>query len=383
MGGWIQGTAISWLIYRLTGSAFLLGLVNFAAFVPAILLAPVSGIVTDRFKRKNVLIFTQTIFIIQSSVFALLFYTKVINVWQIILLSLVFGIVNSFDEPARESFVPLLVKKENLFSAISFSSIIGNLSNVFGPAIGGFLIASKGEGFCFITNALLHIPIVLFLIWVRPREQEIKNVISPVKHLKEGFLYAINNKPVFFLLIFVGLFCLFGTPFGTLFPIYSKDILHAGPQGMGILLGVSGIGAVLGALYLASRKNVIDVKKNIALCGLIFGLCMLFFAYSKNFIFSNLLLIPVGFAYTIVSSGSNAALQAMADDYLRGRIIGLYSAMIMGMFPLGSLFLGYFADKTNPQLAVFSCGILCVLASVWFMLKMPRLIKEAKELIKL
>lgn len=381
IGSWVHNTAQSWLIYKLTNSPWLLGLVAFASLIPTILFAPLSGIITDRFKRKNVLIVTQILFLFHGVILAVLYYTHVVNEWQILFLAFFFGIVNSFDEPARESFVPLLVNKEDLISAISISSIIGNTANIFGPALGGLLIATYNEGTCFVLNAILHFPLILFLIWVSPRKQVIKEFLSPFHHIKEGFLFSWNNTPIRALLLLIGIFGFCGVSFSALLPIFSDQILHHGAKGMGVLLGVSGIGAVFGGLLLASRHKVTGIKKVIANCTLLFSVCVFLFAYSKSFFFSMLLMALIGFCYTVICSGSNTALQAMTDDHLRGRVIGLYSTMVMGMYPLGSLVIGFMADKIGVSLAVAIGAGISFIAALYFRLKVPMLMKEAERLI--
>lgn len=382
-GTWIQGTAQSWLVYRLTGSAFFLGLIGFAGSIPSLIFAPFSGVASDHFKRKNILLVTQFLCLVQGIILAVLFFSGSINKWHILALAIFLGIVNSFDVTARQSFIPLLVSKEDLIKAIALNSSMFNAARMIGPAISGVLIATYDEGICFVLNVISYIPIIAFLLFVKAKEQIIKKLSSPFEHLKEGFKFAWDNMPIRALLLMVGTFSFFGMSFSTLMPIFSDQILRAGPQGLGILMASSGVGAVIGGLFLASRKKVIGVKKIIGFCSILFSICLFVFAYSRNFILSLVLLMIVGFAFMIINAGSNTAMQAMSPDRLRGRIVGFYSTMFLGMFPIGSLTVGYLAHNFSPQIAVSIGALVCFLVGIYFAIKVPLLTKGAKELLAL
>lgn len=381
IGTWIQSTTQSWLVYRLTGSALFLGAVNFAGSIPAIFLAPFAGVAADNFSRRNILVITQILCLIHGVVITVLYFMGILNEWHILFLAIFLGIANSFDMTARQSLVPLLIPEEDLTNAIALNSSMFNSARMIGPAIAGFLIAAYGEGFCFFLNTISYVPIILFLFFVVLRKQIIKKSSSTIKHLKEGFLFAWNKKPLRALLMMVGTFSFWGASITTLMPIFSDQILHAGSKGLGILTGISGLGAVSGGVFLATRKKIIGIKNIIAASTLIASVCLASFAFSRNLLLSSLLLYITGFGSIIIFAGSNTLLQALSPDNLRGRVISLFSTMLMGMYPLGSLILGYFAQKLSVSYAVLIGASICFIVGLYFAYKVPSLVKDAKDLL--
>ncbi len=381
VGTWMQTTAQSWLVYRLTHSALFLGLINFASSFPALILSPLAGVVADKFKRKYILLITQILCLVQGIILISLFYLNVVNKWHLLVLSIFLGIANSFDVTARQSFIPLLIKKEELLNAIALNSSMFNAARIVGPSLAGILIASFGEGSCFAFNVISYIPIIVFIFMVKSKEQDINNVSSPVSHLKEGFLYAWNTKPVRMLLILVGTISFWGMSFSTLIPIFSDKILHAGSRGMGLLMGSSGVGAVIGGLFLASRQKSFGVVKLIAFASITFSICLFVFAFSENFILSMFMLFIIGFCFMIINAGSNTTMQSMSPDSLRGRVVSLYSMMFMGMFPLGSLTLGFIANKFNVHMAVSVGAVSSFFVGVCFMFFLPKLNAEVNKIL--
>ncbi len=382
-GTWIQSTAQSWLVYKLTGSAFFLGAVSFAGAIPAIFLAPLAGVVADNFKRKNILIVTQILCLVHGIIITSLYFTHVINEWHILFLAIFLGIANSFDMTARQSLIPLLITKEDLTNAIALNSSMFNAARMIGPSVAGFLIAAFGEGLCFLLNALSYVPIIIFLLFVSVNKQIIKKSSSAILHLKEGFLFAWKNKPLRALLMMVGTFSFWGASFTSLMPIFSDQILHSGARGMGIMTGLSGLGAVSGAIFLATRKHLIGIKKVIATLALVGSVSLFMFGLSANFIFSCFLLLISGFGFIIIFAGSNTLLQALSPDNLRGRIISLFSTMLMGMYPLGSLVIGYLAQKMGASFAVMTGAVICFITGLYFSYKVPSLTRDAKELLSI
>ena len=380
-GTWLQSTAQSWLVYRLTGSAFFLGLVGFASSLPALILAPISGVTADRFKRRDVLLTTQILCVIQGIILSVLFFSGHINKWHILILAVFLGIANSFDVTARQTFIPLLVTKGDLLNAIALNSSMFNAARIIGPALAGIIISKYGEGVCFVLNVLSYLPFVGFLFFINLKEQEIKEVKSHFAHLKEGISFAWNIAPIKNLLFLLGTYSLCGMSFTTLMPIFSDQILHRGAKGLGILMGASGIGAVIGALFLASRQKVLGIKRIIAVCSILSSVCIFIFAFSKIYLLSISLLTIIGFCSIIIISGSNTAMQAMSPDNLRGRIVGLFSMMFMGIFPLGSLAVGLLAHIFTAPVAVSIGASICFLVAIYFSTKVPKLTKQAKELI--
>ncbi len=380
-GSWFQGTAVFWLVYKLTSSSILLGLVGFVSLFPALILAPFSGVICDKFKRKNILAFTQISFLIQGIILWFVCENHIEDAWLLIFISLIFGIVNAVDEPAREAFVPLLVKKEHLMSAVSSSSIIANMANVFGPAIAGFIIAKYGESYCFILNSIFHFPLILFLIGVKSRDQEIKEFTSPIIHLKEGVTFALKNTPIKTLLILLAIYGFWGMSFSILFPMICRDVFHREADSMGILFTVAGIGSAFGGIFLTSRNNVLKLKKIIGISALFFSLFLFLFGLSENFYLSCFFLLFIGFTTIVINVGSNTVLQSMVPDYLRGRIVGLYSTMFMGMPPLGNIAIGLIANNFGSLRAIQVGSIVCFIASVIFLNKLDGLIEESKKIL--
>ena len=377
IGTWLQSTAQSWLIYKLTGSPIFLGLVSFAGSLPSLAFAPFAGISSDHFKRKKVLLVTQILCLIHGAMLAMLFFSGVINKWHILCLAVFLGIVNSFDVTSRQSFIPLLVDKEDLVNAIALNSSMFNGARMIGPAIAGVLIASHGEGVCFVLNVLSYVPIITFLFWVKARDQIVKKIKSPYSQLKEGIIFIWMNRPVRSLLLLVGTFSFWGMSFSTLMPIFSDQVLKSGSKGLGILMCSSGIGAVIGGLFLASRGKVLGIKKIIAFCSIVFSISLCAFAFSKSLFLSIFLLVVVGFCFVIINAGNNTTIQALSPDYLRGSVIGFYSMMFMGMFPVGSLTIGYLAHCFGVASAVAVGSIVCLVAGIYFMLKVPALTKDS------
>ncbi len=382
-GTWIQTTAQSWLIYRLTGSPLFLGVVSFAASLPALVFSPLSGIVADNFKRKHVLLWTQILCLIQAILMIILFYSGAINKWHILYLSILLGVANSFDVTARQALIPLFVSKIDLLNAIALNSSMFNAARIIGPALAGILIALYGEGICFLLNAASYVPIIIFLFLVKEQKQEIRKLSSPYLHLKEGFMYAWSNLPIKSLLILVGMVSFWGMSFSTLMPVFSDKVLNSGAKGLGILMGCSGTGAVIGGLYLASRKDIIGIKKIIGFCSVLFSVCLFVFAFSRLFIFSMLLLGIIGFCFMIINAGSNTTMQSISPDYLRGRVIGLYSTMFMGMFPLGSLMVGCLANMFGVTYAVAICSCMCFISGLIFYCQVPKLEEESRIMFEM
>lgn len=383
IGTWIQGTAQSWLVYRLTHSALFLGATSFAGSISAIFLAPIAGVIADILKRKNILLTTQIACLIHGIIITILYFTNVINEWHILILAIFLGFANSFDMTARQSFIPLLVPEKDLTNAIALNSSMFNAARMIGPAVAGFLIVGFGEGACFVINIISYIPIIIFLTSVETKKQIIKKAASIIDHLQEGFLFAWKNKPIITLLMMVGTFSFWGASLTTLLPIFSDKILRSGAQGLGILTACSGIGAVSGGVFLASREKVIGIKKIIAFAAFTNSISLFIFAFSENFILSCIFLVFAGFSFILIFAGSNTLLQALSPDNLRGRVISLFSTMLMGMYPIGSLVIGFIGEHIGVSEAVLIGSVICFLVSIYFNARVPQLTKEAKELLEL
>lgn len=373
LGTWLQNTATSWLVYKLTESAFILGIVSFAGSIPALFLTPFAGIIADSYSRKKIFMITQGMCLIQAIILTTLYFTHNLTILGIIILSLFLGIANSFDMTARQSLVPSLIDRKHLSNAIALNSSMFNSARMIGPSIAGFLIAKFHEGSCFFLNAVSYIPIIIFLFFLKADSNVKKKIESPIKDLKEGVIFSWQQKPIRALLLLDGAISFFCAPFITLLPIFCNQILHQEAQGFGVLNGAAGIGALLAALFLAVNKNILRINKIIAFSTILLSIALFSFAVSSIFFVSVLLLVFSGFSLVAIFAGSNTLLQAMSPDKLRGRIMSLFSFMLMGIYPLGSIFVGTVAESIGAQYAVLLCAVITFFVGISFILKLKYL----------
>lgn len=375
VGTWMQQIALGWLVYRLTDSAFLLGIVSFAGQIPTFILASFAGVLADRYNKHKIIIITQTLAMIQATVLAILTLTNTIQIWHIISLSVFVGIVNAFDMPTRQSFVIDLVDdKSDLPNAIALNSSMFNTARLVGPTIAGILISVLGEGLCFLLNAISYIAVIiaLFMMHIVPKVGSIKKE-KVLKGLKEGVKYAYNFKPIRVLLLFLGLVSLTGIPYTVLMPIFARDILKGNANTLGFLFGAVGIGALVGAIYLASRKTVLGLGRWIAIASAIFAAGLILFSLSENLIFSLVLMLFTGFGMMVHMASTNTLLQTLVEDDKRGRVMSLYVMAFMGTAPLGSLVAGILASKFGAPYTVLSGGIICLLGVIVYSKYLPKL----------
>jgi MFS family permease len=382
IGSWMQSIAESWLVYRLTGSAFLLGATGFASQIPVFLVAPIGGIVADRFNRQRIVIGTQLSSMILALVLALLTLTGVIRVWHIFVLASLLGVVNAFDIPARQSFLVDMVGKEDMMNSIALNSTMFNGARVIGPAIAGILVARIGEGWCFLVNGLSYIAVIVGLMMMRvDRPTSLAPHGPALAHLIEGYRFARHTAPVRSILLLLGLVSLVAMPYTVLMPVFADQILHGGARGLGILMGATGVGALLGAFTLATRSGVLGLGRWVAFtCGG-FGFSLVLFAFSRYFWLSVALLLPVGFCMMLGMASSNTLIQAMTPDHLRGRVMAMYTMMFMGMAPFGSLFAGAIAEHLGAPLTVSVGAVACIGAAFLFFFHLPKIRVEARQLI--
>jgi MFS family permease len=382
IGTWMQTIAQSWLVYRLTGSSLLLGVVGFAGQIPVFLLAPVGGMAADRWNRHRVVIGTQISSMILAFILAALTLLHSVRVWEIVVLASLLGAVNAFDIPARQSFLIDMVGREDLMNAIALNSSMFNGARVIGPAIAGLLVAWIGEGWCFFANAVSYIAVIagLLLMKLEPLGQTITDA-SPFEHIAEGFRFVRRTKPILALILLIGLVSLVAVPYSVLMPIFADRILHGGARGLGVLMGATGIGALLGALTLAMRRGVHGLGRWVGISAMSFGVSLILFSFSRWFWVSVVLLVPVGYSVMLQMSSSNTLIQAMVPDELRGRAMAAYTMMFMGMAPMGSLFAGALADRIGAPWTVAIGGMGAVIASIVYLRKLPDLRFEARQLI--
>jgi MFS family permease len=380
-GTWMQSVAQSWLVYRLTGSVVLLGMIGFASQIPVFLLTPIGGTAADRYNRHRILLVTQSIAMVLAFILAFLTLTDRIEIWHLFVIASGFGLANAFDIPARQAFAVDMVGKEDLINAIALNSSMFNGARIVGPAIAGLLVAAVGEAWCFFGNAVSYIAVLSGLLMMRITPVLRQPTGSPLANIAEGFGYVIRTKPVLALLLLLGLVSLMGMPYSVLMPIFAEEILRGDSSTLGFLMGASGTGALAAALVLASRKHVFGLGRWVMLACGGFGISLILFSFSRSFWLSALLLVPVGFAMMTQMSSSNTLIQAMIPDELRGRVMAVYSMMFMGMAPLGSLLAGTLAGIIGAPETVALGGIVCVVAAVVFRYVAAPLQEEGRRMI--
>jgi MFS family permease len=376
IGTWMQTIAQAWLVYRITGSSLLLGVVGFAGQIPIFILSPFGGLAADRWNRHRIVIATQLASMILALVLAALTLLHVVKTWEIIVLAALLGAVNAFDIPGRQSFLIEMVVREDLMNAIALNSSMFNGARVIGPAIAGILVSRIGEGWCFFANGVSYIAVIAGLLLMKlPPHHPVPAGTSPFEHIAEGFRYIQRTAPI------LALISLVAVPYSVLMPIFADRILHRGAHGLGILMGAAGVGALLGALTLASRRGVKGLGRVVGYSAMVFGISLILFSLSKFFWLSVLLLVPVGYGVMLQMSGSNTLIQAMVPDELRGRAMAMYTMMFMGMAPIGSLLSGVFADWIGAPWTVAIGGAGAVAGAIYFLRRLPSLRFEAQNLL--
>ncbi|MGD0340929.1 MAG: MFS transporter [Bacteroidales bacterium] len=373
IGTWIQRIATPWLVYHLTNSAFMLGVVGFAGQIPTFIIAPFAGVLTDRWNRYHIMIATQIAAMIQASILSLLYFGGHIHVWQIVLLNVFLGCVNAFDTPARQSFVIQMVeKKEDLGNAIALNSSMVNGARLVGPSVAGVIIALTGEGICFMINAISYIFVIASLLMMKVAPREIKKKETHVfKELREGVSYAFGLAPIKYIIFLLALVGLIGMSYQVLMPVFAKEVLHGGSHTFGFLMGASGLGALSGALYLASRKSVVGLCNLIPLASGIFGLGLVAFSFSRFQPLSMVLMVFVGIGMMMQMASSNTILQTIVDDDKRGRVMSFYAMAFMGTAPFGSFLAGTMAKYIGAPHTLLLGGIICITGAFLFARKLP------------
>jgi len=381
-GTWMQQIAQSWLVYRLTKSSALLGLVSFSGQIPVFLFAALGGAAADRGHRHRIIVWTQALSMTLAFVLAAITLSGRVQVWHLFVLSALLGLVNAFDIPARQAFMVEMVGREDLMNAIALNSSMVNGARIVGPAIAGAVVAAVGEGWCFLLNGISYIAVIAGLLLMRvPRIDRVPSNRSALADIVEGFVYVGRTAPVRAVLILLGIVSLTAMPYSVLMPVFADEILHGGAKTLGLLTGASGVGALIGALSLAARKGVRGLGRWIAVSTFAFGASLLFFAWSHSLWLSILVLVPVGGSLMAQMAASNTLIQAMAPDALRGRVMAVYSMMFMGMAPFGALFAGSVAQRIGAPMTVAIGGVVCLAAALVFALRLPALRGPARQLV--
>jgi MFS family permease len=375
VGTWITRVATSWLVYRLTGSTLLLGVVGFAGQIPMLFLSPLAGVFVDRWDRRRVLVATQLLSLLQSLALAILTLLGVITVVEIVLLQLAQGLINAFDTPARQAFVVSMIEdRADLPNAIALNSLMVNGSRILGPSVGGLLIAAVGEGWCFLLDAVSYVAVVASLLAMRgiapPPAREPTRVSE---ELRDGFRYVSGFAPVRAALLLLALVGIAGMPYTVLMPAVATHVLHGGAQLLGVLMTASGIGAVCGGLYLARRRTVIGLGRVIAVATITFGAALVAFALSRSLPLSLLILPVVGGGFMVQMAATNTVVQTLVDEALRGRVMAFYTMAFLGTAPLGSLLAGAVASRVGTATTIFLGGVVCIAGGAAFALRLPRL----------
>lgn len=380
IGTWMQRVAMSWLVYRLTGSPLLLGSVDFSGQITACLVSPFAGVVADQHSRHRVIVITQVLSMVQAALLAVLVLTDTVQVWHLFALAIFLGLINSFDMPARQAFVVEMIEdRADLSNAIALNSTLFNAARLLGPSLAGLVIAATGEGFCFLVNALSYLAVIgsLLAMTVRPRPT-ISERPAVWPRLREGFDYVWSVKPIRSVLLLVALVNLVGMPYMSLMPVFAKKVLHGGPHTMGFLMSAAGIGALCGAVYLASRRQARGLPTIMATATVLFGLGLLGFSQSEHLPTSMAAMLLTGAGMVSLMICANTLLQTLVDDDKRGRVMAIYMMAFMGTAPIGSLVGGAAATKFGAPYTVLIGALLCLAGAAFFFLRLRTLNRQIR-----
>jgi MFS family permease len=381
IGTWMDQVAEAWLVYRLTGSALLLGTVAFASQIPVFLLAPIGGALADRVDRRKILICTQSSMMLLTFMLAWLTLSHRVHIWQIVTLAALTGVVNAVDLPARQAFVVDMVSRADLVNAIAINSSMFNGARVVGPALAGIVVAAIGEGWCFFANGVSFLAVIAGLAMMTIDRPRMAIEGSPLENIIEGFKFVGQSGPVRALMMLLGLVSFTAMPYAVLMPLFADKILHGGAQALGLLMGCSGVGALCGALTLAMRKSLKGLSLWVAVSCAGFGVALLVFSFSRMLWLSAVLLVPAGFCMMIQMASSNTLIQSMVPDRLRGRVMSVYAMTFMGMAPLGALLAGSLAHKLGAPMTVGLGGVVAMVGAAVFGSKLPAIRPAAREMI--
>lgn len=375
IGTWVQRITMPWLVYHMTGSTLLLGVVSFAGQIPTFLLSPVTGVLTDRWSRYRVILVTQILSMIQASILAFLSLTHMIHVWHIVALGIALGCINAFDVPARQSFIVDMVERKNdLGNAIALNSMMFNGARLLGPSLAGILLAATSEGVCFLINAVSYIfviaSILMMRVTVKKRVMKDKQIF---RDLKDGITYSFGFSPIRHLLLLLGIVSITGMSYSVLMPVFSTQVLHGDSHTYGFLMGATGFGALIGAIFLASRETVLKLGRIIPASAMTFGAGLVFLSFSRSFLMSMILMVFVGIGMMMQTAASNTVLQTITDDDKRGRVMSFYSMAVMGTVPFGSLMAGWLAKYIGTPGTILAGGIATICGALFFLRRLPEL----------
>jgi MFS family permease len=383
IGTWMTRIATSWLIYRLTNSALLLGVVGFVGQLPSFLLTPAAGVLVDRWNRHRLVVATQVMAMAQALALAALTLTGVVRIWHLIALSAFRGVIDAFDMPARQAFVVEMVeRREDLSNAIALNSVVVNSARLLGPSLAGVIIAAVGEGWCFMLDGISYLAVIASLLLMTlprtvPEQIEGKNLL---RQFREGWSYIVRFKPIRNILYLLALLNLIGMPYTVLMPIFADEILGGGPYTFGWLMAASGVGALMGALFLAARKTVLGLGKFIPVMAGAFGAGLIAFSFSRELWLSLLLRVVTGLGFMAHMTVSNTLLQTILEEDKRGRVMSFYTVAVMGTMPFGSLLAGAMGARIGAPHTLLISGICCVVGALWFARTLPSLRRDVRPI---
>ncbi|HEX6039436.1 MFS transporter [Longimicrobium sp.] len=382
VGTWITRVATSWLVYRLTGSAAMLGIVGFASQIPTFVLAPFAGVWVDRLNRYRVLVITQVLAMLQSFALAALALAGTIEVWHVLWLGALQGVINAFDTPARQAMlVDLVEDRADLPNAIALNSSMVNGARLIGPSVAGIVIAAVGEAWCFLADGISYVAVIVSLLLMAvPKGRAPRRDTRVMQELTEGFRYAFGFRPIRAVLILLAVVSLTGMPYTVLMPVIADKTLHGGPHTLGFLMGASGVGALGGALYLASRRSVLGLGRVIPIAAAVFGIGLVAFGASRSLPLSLVLMLLTGSGFMVQMASSNTILQTIVREDMRGRVMAFYTMAFMGTTPFGSLLAGGLAARIGAERTLMAGGVACVAAAAVFARVLPELRRQVRPL---
>jgi MFS family permease len=382
VGTWITRIATSWLVYRLTGSELLLGVVSFCGQIPTLLLTPFAGVFVDRADRRHILLWTQVLSLLQSAALAVLTLTNVITVTHVLLLQIAQGLINAFDTPARQALVVEMVdNRDDVPNAIALNSSMVNGSRIIGPSIGGVIIALVGEGWCFALDAVSYVAVVISIALMRLTVRRRPPHVTPmVDDLRTGWQYVANSLPIRSALILLAIVSTASMPYTVLMPAIAAQELHGGPNTLGLLMAASGVGALLGGIYLAGRRTIVGLGRVILIGTLTLGVSLLGFSVTTNVWLAAVLLAFTGGGFIVQMASTNTIIQTIVDESFRGRVMSFYTMAFFGTAPIGSLLGGLAADRIGAPLTIRIGAFVCLASAAWFAYMLPAIRKVVRPI---
>ncbi len=383
IGTWLQMVALTWLVYKMTNSAMILGIVGFSGQIPVFLIGPFAGVLADRWNRHKMLFVTQSLALVQALVLTILVFLNIIQIWHIISLSIFLGIINAIDMPIRQSFVFDMIEdhKEDVGNAIALNSSMVNLARLGGPTIAGLIIATLGEGWCFLLNSVSFIAVIISLIRMDIKPKIVsKKEFKILNELKEGFNYSFKFEPIRTLIFLLAIVSLVSSSLTLLAPIFAKEYLQGGASTYGFLIGAYGAGALLGAIYLLNKKNILGLGKIIVFAVVSFGLGIILFSFSRIVYISVSIMLFAGTGMMLHIASTNTLLQTIAEESKRGRVMSFYGMAFRGMSPFGSLIAGSLGSYIGAPATLVISGTVCLIGALTFKIKLPELRKQIKPI---